>query len=76
MTIVHNEQTKLTAAAFDRASTACVTVGVLAPVAATFYNVGTNPVGLNTLVIGTGIWFGAAVVLHWSARRLLRGLRP
>ncbi|BDA83442.1 hypothetical protein Sa4125_09840 [Aureimonas sp. SA4125] len=72
MTLVRNEQTKLTAQAFDRASTACLTVGVIAPVAATFYNVGNSSVGLSTLVIGTSIWLGAAIALHWSARRLLR----
>ncbi len=43
MTLIHNEQTKLTASAFDRASTACLTVGVIAPVAATFFNLGGAP---------------------------------
>lgn len=74
MSVVRNEQTKLTAQAFDRASTACLTVGVIAPVAATFYNLGGNSVSLYTLIVGTLIWLGAAIALHWSARRLLRGL--
>ena len=34
--MIHNERTKLTAAAFDTAATSCFTVGVLAPLAAAF----------------------------------------
>jgi hypothetical protein len=36
MTMIHNERTKLTAAAFDTAATSCFTMGVLAPLAAAF----------------------------------------
>jgi hypothetical protein len=37
MSLVHNERTKLLANALDRASTASLTVGVLAPIAAALY---------------------------------------
>lgn len=40
MSLIANEQTKLTAAALNTAATSSFTVGVLAPVAAAFYNVG------------------------------------
>jgi hypothetical protein len=42
--VVYNEKTKLLANALDRASTASITVGVLAPLAAAFLNItGSNP---------------------------------
>ena len=75
MSIVQNERTKLTAAAIDRASTACVTIGVIAPVAAAFYSFGGERVGLRTLIIGTIIWLGTAAVHHLAARHILRGLK-
>ena len=37
MSVIHNEQTKYIANACDRASTSCLTVGVLAPIAAAIY---------------------------------------
>ncbi|MBP2557760.1 hypothetical protein J2857_000511 [Neorhizobium galegae] len=40
MTPAEIEQTKLLANAFDRASTACITVGVVTPVAAMLYGIG------------------------------------
>ena len=39
---VRNERTKLTANALNTAATSSFTIGVLAPIAAAFYNVG-NP---------------------------------
>lgn len=75
MSLVHNEQTKYTAAALDRVSTACIAIGVIAPVvAATFgapgYSVGRALVGfsLGWLFVGAG--------LHLLGRALLRRLRP
>ena len=62
MSLIHNEQTKLLASALDRTSTACVTVGVLAPIAAWIYDLG--PGGIpERLTIGLGalIWLAAAV---------------
>jgi hypothetical protein len=37
MSLVHNERLKLLANAFDRASTACFTIGVVTPVAGLIY---------------------------------------
>lgn len=75
MTLVHNEQTKLLANALDRASTACLTIGLLAPTAAAIYT--TSPgfrIG-STIIIGAVIWILVASMLHYAARRILRRLR-
>ena len=77
MTLVHNERTKLLANALDRASTACLTVGVLGPAAATLYNLGgtTGHSHDILLVIGSSAWFVATSALHLLARRVLGGLK-
>lgn len=74
MSLVDNERTKLLASALDRASTACLTVGVLAPIAAAFYTSAGPPIG--PLLIGVFAWMSAAGILHWAARWVLRTLRP
>jgi hypothetical protein len=75
MSLIGNERTKLLASALNTAATSSFTVGVLAPMAAAFYNLGPHPVTLRTLIIGTAIWFFAAIALHLAARRALKGLR-
>ncbi|GEP07556.1 hypothetical protein [Methylobacterium oxalidis] len=70
------EQTKLLANALDRASTACITVGIATPIAGYVYNV-SNFRALVTLseVLGAVlIWFLIAATLHLWARRVLKGL--
>ena len=75
MASVEDEKIKLVANALDRASTACLALGVIAPLAAAFYSVESNlPTWSLTLVVGTLIWLAAAVVLHIGARRALDGL--
>lgn len=77
MSEIQNEQTKLTANALNTAATSSFTVGVLAPIAAAFYNIGGGThVPLGVLVIGAFGWFGAAAALHAGARTLLKGLKP
>jgi hypothetical protein len=60
-----NERTKLLANALDRASTACLTVGVLAPVGAVLYT-GSQP---NPWILGIGliVWLVVARALHGMA---------
>ena len=65
-----NERTKLLAAALNTAGTSCITVGVLAPVAAAFLGVG-NPAALWKVVVGCVCYLSAAVALHLLARRVL-----
>ena len=73
--LVHNERTKLLALALNTASTSAFTVGVLAPVAAAFYNFSLPGLPLHFLVVGAALWILLAVVLHLLARRLLGELR-
>jgi multisubunit Na+/H+ antiporter MnhG subunit len=74
--LIDNERTKLLANALDRASTACLTVGVLAPVAAVLYNVSGTQTAAWVFVLGAVIWLLAAVALHLIARVVLKGLVP
>jgi hypothetical protein len=76
MSLVENEQTKLLAAALNTAATSSVTVGILAPIAAAYYNLGNATVLPHTVIIGGFLWFLGAAVLHFAARQILRGLRP
>ena len=75
MTFIHNERTKLFANALDRASTACLTVGVLAPVAAALYASTGSIISVWTFVVGAVFWIFAAVMLHISASYVLRRLQ-
>ena len=75
MSLIENERTKLLANALDRASTACITVGVLAPVAAVLYGASGTRLELWAFALGGAIWLSAAVALHWVARMVLGGLK-
>ena len=77
MSLVANERTKLVANALDRASTACLTVGVATPLAAWFYNIGGFGVTASPVSLAPGIggWILAAFVLHLIAQLLLRRLK-
>jgi hypothetical protein len=75
MSLVHNEQTKLLANALDRASTACLTIGILAPIAAAIYSV-SGAISFNAkIVLGGIVWSSIALVLLMSAMRVLRRLQ-
>jgi hypothetical protein len=75
MSLVHNEQTKLAANAIDRASTACLAVGVFGPLAATLYDFGGTAGHGTILAVGSLFWLAAAGLLHIMAHRVLRRLR-
>jgi hypothetical protein len=50
MSLIHNERIKLLAVALNTAATSSFAIGVLAPMAAAFYNFGANsPLKLGTL---------------------------
>lgn len=73
MTDAEKEQIKLRANALDRTSTACVTVGILAPLAASLY---TNAAAATDwkLFVGSVFYFGTALGLHHLARWVLEEL--
>lgn len=75
MSLVENERTKLLANALDRTSTACVTVGLLAPVAAVVYGASGTSLASWTFILGGIVWLFAAAALHLIARVVLGGLR-
>jgi hypothetical protein len=68
---IDNERTKLAANALDRSSTACLAVGIFAPLAGLLH--GQMHVSLPAVVSIAG-WLTAAVVLHYAARHVLGGL--
>jgi hypothetical protein len=76
VSLIHNERTKLTANWLDRAGTAAITLGVIAPLAAAVFGYGTPTLSERKLAIGIAFWFLAGVALHVVARLLLRRLRP
>jgi len=73
MSLIHNERTKLTANALDRASTACLTVGALGPAVASLYGLGAAGAISHGLLVALGsvFWLAAAAVLHFMARSVL-----
>ena len=77
MSLVDNEQTKLLANAFDRASTACFTVGIATPLAAFVYSVSgfRNSITYGTMALAFTGWLVAAIGLHLMGRQALKGLR-
>ena len=75
MSILHNERIKLRANALDRASTACLAVGVLGPAVGFLYGVSAASVPRLLLVVGSSMWLSAAVALHLLSWRTLGGLK-
>ena len=73
--LVRNERLKLVAGALDRASTACIAVGLIAPVSAAIYQVALPQTGIGIFIVGAVIWILAAAGLHLFAQRVLGGLR-
>ncbi len=69
------ERIKLLAGALDRASTACFTVGGIAPLAAVVYANGTMGLSLSFFVLATVCWILFGIGLHLLAREVLGGLR-
>lgn len=74
--LVRNERLKLLANAFDRASTACFTLGAVGPLAALVYSAG-GAVALSGsfFVAAAASWLLASAALHLAAREVLGALR-
>jgi hypothetical protein len=76
MSLIHNEKTKLLATALNAAAGSCFTVGVLAPMAAAFYNLKASAgPSLATIIIGAVVWLSSSAALHLAARHVLGGLK-
>jgi hypothetical protein len=76
VSLVHNKRTKLTANWLDRAGTAAITIGVIAPLAALIFGYGSPTASQEKLVVGVILWFLTGVPLHVVARLLLKRLQP
>jgi len=70
MSLIQNERTKLLASALNTAATSSFAIGVIAPMAAVFYNVN-QPPPILALLLGIVLWFTAAIGLHLAARYIL-----
>ena len=70
MSLVHNEQTKLTATWLNGIAIAAVAVGGIAPFVAAL----TGTASIPAAVVGALAWLVFGLLLHWSARRVLRRL--
>lgn len=75
MSLIRNEQTKLLANALDRASTACIAAGLIAPVVAAANGAGNGLTFTWVSLLSSGAWILTAVVLHLGARHVLRRLQ-
>ncbi|TNC71429.1 amino acid transporter [Rubellimicrobium roseum] len=73
MSLVRNEQSKLTANYLNGVAIALMAVGGVAPLIAAFYgDRGATPL----LFVAVAICILASAVLHFVARQILRGLTP
>ena len=76
MSLIHNEQAKLSATLLNNLAMAFIAAGVVTPLIAYFYGVGGSaPIGVIRLAAGAGIWFLTGIGIHLAARRILRSLR-
>lgn len=70
--LIHNERRKLIANNLDRASTAALVTGIVAPTSA--FAVGQAQGGFS-LAASVIVWLFVAFGLHYLARQVLGGLR-
>lgn len=76
MSLIENEQTKLTASAVSNIGTSFVVTGFVVPVVASSLRVSTSPpADLQTLLFSL-IWLLTGLALPFLGRLALRRLRP
>ncbi len=78
MSLIDNERTKLLANALDRASTACLTIGIITPLAGYVYGLVDIAFTFGRIWPALSVlgWLASAIALHLWARRILKGLKP
>ena len=74
MSLVYNEQTKLTATALNNVAVALIVAGFVAPVVG-FANSLEFRLGVASTTTFTAIWLATGLILHVTARLILR-LKP
>jgi len=75
MSLVHNEQTKLSAAWLNTLATALVAAGTFAPFAALLYGLSSPTVSRTALALAAVACSAGGVALHLGGRALLRRLQ-
>ena len=77
MSAARNEQLKLTATWLNAISVAFMATGVIAPVLANLYGFNTSSISnvLYDRLIVAFVCFLGSLVLHYSGRRILRGIK-
>lgn len=73
--LVHNERTKLRANLLNTAAGSCLSLGVLSPLAASFFNLTANRIPTHIVILGVAFWLGMAYFRHQRAQAVLGGLR-
>lgn len=74
MSLVHNEQTKLTANWLNTLATAIIATGALAPIAASLYGLSQSTLSWTTVSLLSAACFGFGAFLHALGRLTLRRL--
>jgi hypothetical protein len=74
MSLIHNEQTKLTATALNNIAVAFIIAGFVAPVVGLGQRLDA-PGDVLSIVLSV-IWLGTGSILHLCARLVLRRLKP
>jgi hypothetical protein len=74
MSLIQNEQTKLTATALNNVAVAFVVAGFVAPVIGFARTLEFRP-GVESAIF-SAVWLLTGSVLHVAARRILRRLQP
>jgi hypothetical protein len=72
--LIWNERPKLLAGSLDRVSTACFTLGILTPVAASIYEPAQMSLNSQFVPIAAGSWIIGGVALHLFAQIILGAL--
>jgi VIT1/CCC1 family predicted Fe2+/Mn2+ transporter len=74
MSLVRNEQTKLTASWLNAISAASIAVGGFAQLAPVVSGASAATSAATVALFGL-VWIILGVAIHWAARRVLRGLQ-
>jgi hypothetical protein len=75
LSLIRNEQTKLTATALNNVAVAFVIAGFVGPAVALGYGSNAVPQGAITIFVSI-VWLFVGFILHSIAKLILRGLEP
>ncbi|MCP1239862.1 hypothetical protein NKW44_09160 [Acetobacter lovaniensis] len=73
--LVHNERVKARAALLNSAAGSCLTLGLLAPIAAAFFSHNMDTLPVKNIESGFVVWSVVAFMLHKQAIKVLGGLK-